>query len=124
MRTLMLTAAALAAASSSLVAVPALADSARSDTTLPVKLEGYLFNNKANLKASAKVGDSAKFTWAGGVHNVVSQTVPKGAKKVNSGSPADKHAPLTYRFTKPGTYVMYCVPHKALGMIITVTVKK
>ena len=110
-----------ALAASSLVSAPALA---RSEKTVPVKLSGYLFNNKANLKLGAKVGDVAKFTWAGGFHNVKTQSAPTGAKKLDSGAPVDKHAPVSLKFTKPGTYVLYCTPHKALGMVVTFTVKK
>jgi plastocyanin len=111
---------AAAVVAGSLVSAPALA---HSEKTVPVKLAGYLFNNKPNLKLTAKVGDSAKFTWAGGFHNVKTQKAPAGAKKVDTGAPIDKHAPLSYTFTKPGTYVLYCAPHRALGMIVTITVK-
>ncbi len=110
-----------ALAASSLASAPALA---RSEKVVPVKLAGYLFNNKPNLKLTAKVGDVARFSWAGGFHNLKTQTAPAGAKKVDSGKPIDKHAPISVRFTKPGTYVLYCLPHKSLGMIVTFTVKR
>ena len=90
---------------------------------LPISLSGFAFNNKANLKVTAKVGDSAVFTWKDGVHNVKTSKAPKGAKPVNSGAPAEGAKPLTYTFKKKGTYVMYCEPHQALGMVVTVTVK-
>ena len=106
---------------SALASAPALA---RSEKVVPVKLAGYLFNNKANLKLTAKVGDVAKFTWAGGFHNVKTQTAPAGAKKVDSGAAVDTHAPISLRLTKPGTYVLYCLPHKSLGMVVTITVKR
>ena len=108
-------------AASSLVSAPALA---RSEKTVPVKLAGFLFNDKANLKLSAKVGDVARFTWAGGFHNVKTQAAPAGAKKLDSGSPIDTHAPVSLKFSKPGTYVLYCTPHKAIGMVVTFTVKR
>jgi plastocyanin len=90
--------------------------------TITVNLAGITFNGKANNTAKAKVGDKLKFVWKNGDHNVVSSAVPAGVKKVNSGAPAQKHAPLTVALTKKGTYSFYCVPHKALGMKIKVTV--
>ena len=90
--------------------------------TVTVTLAGVTFNGKANSKAKAEVGDKLKFVWKDGFHNVVSSAVPKGVKKVNSGAPAAKHAPLVVSLTKTGTYSFYCVPHAALGMKIKVTV--
>jgi plastocyanin len=90
--------------------------------TVTITLAGVTFNGKANSKAKAEVGDKLKFVWKNGFHNVVSSAVPKGVKKVNSGAPAAKHAPLVVSLTKKGTYSFYCVPHAALGMKIKVTV--
>ena len=84
--------------------------------TVTVTLAGVAFKAKAN------VGDKLKFVWKNGFHNVVSSAVPKGIKKVSSGAPAAKHAPLVVSLTKEGTYSFYCVPHAALGMKIKVTV--
>lgn len=122
MRTTTLVAVGVSAlAAGALMGAPALA---HSEKTVPVKLSGYLFNNKPNLKLAAKVGDVVKFTWAGGFHNVKTQSAPAGAKKTDSGSAVDKHAPLNVKLTKPGKYVLYCTPHKALGMVVTITVKR
>ena len=90
--------------------------------TVTVTLAGVTFNGKANSTAKAKVGDKLKFMWKNGFHNVVSSATPKGVKKVNSGAPTDKHAPLLVSLTKKGTYAFFCVPHQALGMKIKVTV--
>jgi plastocyanin len=85
--------------------------------TITVTLSGVYFNGKANSSTKAKVGDSLKFVWKDGVHNVVSTgAVPAGAKKTNSGAPKAGHAPLTVKLTKKGTYSFECVPHAALGM--------
>jgi plastocyanin len=90
--------------------------------TVTVTLAGITFNGKANSSAKAKVGDKLKFVWKNGDHNVLSSAVPKGVKKVNSGAPTAKHAPLMVSLTKKGTYSFYCQPHAALGMKIKVTV--
>jgi plastocyanin len=95
---------------------------AKSSKTITVTLAGVTFNGKPNATAKAKVGDKLKFVWKNGFHNVVSSAVPKGAKKVNSGAPTDKHAPLLVTLTKKGSYSFLCVPHAALGMKIKVTV--
>jgi plastocyanin len=85
--------------------------------TITVTLDGVYFNGKANSSTKAKVGDSLKFVWKGGVHNVVSTgTVPGGGKKTNSGAPKAGHAPLTVKLAKKGTYSFECVPHAAVGM--------
>jgi plastocyanin len=97
--------------------------SATSQATKTVTLSGVYFNGKANAKLAAKVGDKVTFKWKDGVHNVVSTSVPAGAKKINSGAPKAGHAPYTVTLSKKGTYKIECVPHAALGMKITITVK-
>jgi plastocyanin len=95
---------------------------AQASKTITVTLSGVTFNGKPNATAKAKVGDKLKFVWKDGFHNVKSNGVPAGAKKVNSGAPTDKHAPLLVSLTKKGSYSFLCVPHAALGMKIKVTV--
>jgi plastocyanin len=118
-RTLVVAIAVVALAS---LTMTGIASAKSAGKTITVNLAGITFNGKANNTAKAKVGDSLKFVWKNGVHNVVSSAVPSGAKKVNSGAPTQKHAPLTVALTKKGTYSFYCVPHKALGMTMKVTV--
>jgi plastocyanin len=90
--------------------------SASAKKTITVTLSGITFNGKANSSTKAKVGDSLKFVWKDGVHNVISTgTVPSG-KKTNSGAPKASHPALTVKLTKKGTYSFECVPHAALGM--------
>jgi plastocyanin len=90
---------------------------------VPVTLAGTLFNNKPHDKLTIKLGQSVRFVWKNGFHNVVTQTAPAGAKKVNSGNPVATHKPILFKPAKKGKYVFYCVPHKALGMVLTLTVK-
>jgi plastocyanin len=90
--------------------------------TIPVTLSGVYFDGHANATAKGKVGDKLVFKWKDGVHNVVSQAIPAGAKKTNSGAPKAGHAPLTVSLTKKGTYNFICQPHEALGMKLKVTV--
>jgi plastocyanin len=90
---------------------------------VPVTLSGTLFNNKANVKVTIKLGGSLRFTWKDGFHNVLTQKAPAGANKVNSGAPTSTHKPITFKPTKKGKYTFYCLPHKVLGMVLTLTVK-
>jgi plastocyanin len=90
---------------------------------VPVTLSGLLFNNKPNLKLTMKLGGSLRFAWKNGFHNVVTQRAPAGAKKVNSGAPTASHKPIVFKPAKKGTYVFYCEPHRAFGMVLTLTVK-
>jgi plastocyanin len=104
-------------------AVLALPTASYAANPTPVSLAGVLFNNKKNDAITIKLGDSLRFTWKNGFHNVLTSKAPAGANKVNSGAPAASHKPITFKPTKKGKYVFYCVPHKALGMVITLTVK-
>jgi plastocyanin len=102
----------------------AVADSARSSaTTIKLPATNFKFGAKKNNKLTAKVGDKLTFTWKEGVHNVLSTTIPKGFKKVDTGRPTPKHVPLTVTLSKKGSYTFICAPHVTLGMKVTVTVK-
>jgi plastocyanin len=111
----LLTVAVLAA---SLLALPAAALAA----TKPVTLSGIAFNGKANAKVSIKLGSSLRFVWKDGFHNVLTSKAPAKANKVNSGAPAQNHKAIVFKPTKKGKYTFYCAPHKALGMVLTLTV--
>ena len=111
---------ALIAALAAFLAIPAGAYAA---TPTPVTLAGIAFNGKANAKVSFKLGGSLRFVWKDGFHNVLTSKAPAKANKVNSGEPTDDHKPIVFKPTKKGTYVFYCAPHKALGMVLTLTVK-
>jgi plastocyanin len=113
---------ALSAVLAASLAVPAGAYAAAPKPT-PVTLDGVLFDNKANAKVSFKLGGSLRFVWNDGFHNVLTSKAPAKANKVNSGAPSEEHKPIAFKPTKKGTYVFYCAPHKALGMVLTLTVK-
>jgi plastocyanin len=104
------------------IGLAAPAQSASNAKTIPLTVKNFKFGAKTNNVLKAKVGDSLKFTWVQGFHNVVSTTKPSGAAKTNSGAPKAKHAPLTVKLAKKGKYVFVCTPHVALGMKVTVTV--
>ena len=88
----------------------------------PVTLSGMFFNDKPNAKMTVKLGGSLRFVWKDGFHNVLTQKAPAGAKKVNSGAPTATTSRSSSHPRKKGKYIFYCTPHKALGMVLTVTV--
>ena len=97
-----------AAIAAGTIGLAAPAQSASNAKTIPLTVKNFKFGAKANNVLKAKVGDSLKFTWVSGVHNVVLTTKPGGAAKVNSGSPKSGHAPLTVKLAKKGKYVFVC----------------
>lgn len=94
----------------------------------------------APAAVTVKQGDIVEFTNVSGFpHNVSFETakVPAGAATVLNASMAQKMAPLmgpmlttanqAYRVSfagaPVGTYEVYCMPHKAMGMKMIVTVQ-
>lgn len=104
------------------IGLAAPAQSASNAKTIPLTVKNFKFGLKTNNLISAKVGDSLRFTWVQGFHNVVGTVHPSGTVKANSGAPRAGHAPYTVKLTRKGTYTFICVPHLALGMKITVKV--
>jgi len=101
------------------LAVPAAA--APKVTT--VKLNGITFLGKPSAKLTARVGDTLRFVWAGGAHDVRISKSPAGFKRVQATTVVAKRAPLPVKLTKKGTYAFFCTPHRIVGMTLTVTVK-
>ena len=80
-----------------------------------VKLRALSFSTK---KLAARPGDTVRFVWVEGTHNVVST---KGPAKVNSGKPtANDRLKITL---KKGNYRLICQPHESVGMILNIRVK-
>ncbi len=104
------------------IGLAAPAQSASNAKTIPLTVKNFKFGAKTNNVITAKVGDSLKFTWVQGQHNVVSTTKPSTAAKVTSGAPKTGRAPFTVKLTKKGKYIFICQPHVALGMKVTVNV--
>lgn len=66
-------------------------------------------------RVTVKVGDTVRWTWAGGSHNVVSGAgcAPDGNFK--SGAPTSG-ASFERIFDTAGTFPYYCEPHCTMGM--------
>ena len=50
-------------------------------TTHVVKLSGFTFGGKKGYKLTMKAGDSLRFVWAGGSHNLLYSKAPTGFKR-------------------------------------------
>jgi plastocyanin len=102
----------------------ALAQGGRSAaTTHVIKLSGFTFGGKKGYKLTVKTGDSLRFVWASGSHNVLYSKAPTGFKRVSAPKVTASRPPLILKLAKRGVYGFYCAPHRALGMTATVTVK-
>lgn len=112
-----------------LLSLSALAGSAAAQTTHTVNLNAFSFS-PANL--TIDLGDTVRWTWVTGSHNVVSGTngVPDGA--FSSGTPT--FPPKTFSVTfnqgfltsNPRSchrYDYFCSVHVAFGMVGSVTVR-
>ena len=118
-------AAATACALGAAVVVSAAVAGTAAPVTRTVTLDGMTFNGKANSKLAAHVGDTLRFVWAPSnsiAHNIMMSKAPTGFKKVSESTLAAHHAPFLVKLTRKGVYQFYCVPHRPLGMVITVTV--
>lgn len=63
-----------------------------------------------------KVGQTVRWTWAGGSHNVVSgASCSANDNKFRSGSP-QSGGTFEHKFETAGTFPYYCEPHCEMGM--------
>lgn len=66
-------------------------------------------------EVTIKVGDTVKWRWVSGVHNVASGTNCTDDGKFRSGDPVSG-ATFDHKFDAPGTYEYFCEAHCAMGM--------
>ena len=69
---------------------------------------------------TANIGDVVTWTWAGGLHNVTSASVPSGATAFTS--PSQSAGTFSYTITTAGTYGYSCTFHAGFGMVGAFTV--
>lgn len=106
---------ALALAALITTAAPACSSEAdpSNDDVVNVEVEGDRFTPAS---ITIKVGQTVRWTWAGGAHNVVSGPdcgTEDGAFK--SGSPV-AGGTFDHKFEAAGTFPYYCTPHCQMGM--------
>lgn len=123
---LAVTAATLVAAASPLSAVsgslesPRSDASARSDTTVTVKMLNYDYDPEP---IRAQLGDTVRFVNATDVpHDAAFGEVPEDARLASEevtpflAQKGDSHELVIDERFVPGTYQIYCTPHRQLGM--------
>ena len=95
------------------------------DPTAAIEVDLTTNNTFSPASVTVKVGQTVRWVWQGGSHNVVSGTksgeVCTEDGNFKSGSPV---AGGTYdkKFEVAGTFPYYCEPHCAVGMTGTVIV--
>jgi plastocyanin len=103
------------------IGAPALADE------YVIELSGMNFvysgQNNQNIDLTIKPGDSVRWVWVSGFHNVVSGTggVPDG--RFTSGAPTTPPKEFVHTFTTADDYPYYCQVHGSMGMTSTVKVR-
>ena len=97
------------------VAVPAFAG------TKTVKVgDNYFVRDGGRPTVSISKGSTLKFVWRGHApHNVVKKRGPGG--RINSG--VKQSGSFSHKFTRGGTYVIYCSIHGLRDMGLTVKVR-
>ncbi len=97
--------------------------------TYEVTLDGFWFwydgQQNMNIDLVIQPGDTVRWLWVEGFHNVVSGfPEDKGTGELFfSGPPTDVPGTIfEYTFLEPGEYGYHCHPHEEFGMISFVTV--
>jgi plastocyanin len=91
-------------------------DDTTPDTNADVVNVQVMSNQFTPASIKVKVGQTVRWTWAGGTHNVVSGpdcNTEDGNFK--SGAPVGGGT-FDKKFEKAGTFPYYCEPHCAMGM--------
>lgn len=73
-------------------------------------------NQFSPATVTIKAGETVKWTWSGGTHNVVSGTSCTSDNKFTSGAPASAPNTFEHKFDTAGTYDYFCQPHCSAGM--------
>ena len=85
-------------------------------------------NDDVFLPSSVTIsqGDTVNWVWGHGRHSVTAdpgqaESFDSGVKDTFQGG-SETPTTFQYTFTKPGTYTYYCIPHRQVGMVGSVTV--
>jgi len=62
-----------------------------------------------------KVGQTVRWTWGGGIHDVVSGTSCTDDGKFKSGAPVGGGT-FEHKFETAGSFPYFCTPHCTMGM--------
>ncbi len=84
----------------------------------------YLGQANMNIDLEVKTGDTVRWAWASGIHNVVSGTFgqPGTGSAFFSGPVVGPPMMFEHTFTQAGVFPYFCQQHITLGMKSMVTV--
>jgi plastocyanin len=92
-----------------------------SDVAAKVAVEGHNFDPP---EVHIKAGQTVRWVWVSGSHNVVSGTSCTADGKFSSGtSTQGPGSQFDHTFDTKGTFSYFCDPHCGLGMVGTVVVE-
>jgi plastocyanin len=88
------------------------------DRTVVVGVDGSLRFDPETFEIA--VGDTVRWEWAAGGHNVRPDSVPEGSDWTGTaGDAGDTYGSghvHTFTFETAGQYSYYCAPHRSVGM--------
>lgn len=97
--------------------------------TFEVTLEGlsFWYAGMANMEIDLAIdpGDTIRWSWVEGFHNVVSgfPEDPDTGELFFSGEPTGEAGTIfEFTFIEPGVYGYHCHPHEGVGMVSSITV--
>ncbi len=115
----------LAAVALSAIIAPAAVHAETYEVTLEGFSYGYDGMQNMDIELAIEPGDTIRWLWVEGFHNVVSGFPESGdAGELFFSGPPTAVPGITFEFTfnEPGVYGYHCHPHEALGMISSITV--
>ena len=97
--------------------------------TYEISLEGFSFwyegMENMDIELAIDPGDTIRWVWVEGFHNVVSgfPEDPNPGELFFSGDPTSEPGTIfEFTFSEPGVYGYHCHPHEELGMVSSITV--
>ena len=105
------------------IGAPALAD----EFVVTLESHGFVYDGNVNLDIDLTIrpGDSVRWVWVSGIHNVVSgdHGDPDEGMEFNSGDPVGPPEEFVHTFENPGDFRYHCDVHIPFGMISEVKVR-
>jgi plastocyanin len=106
-----------------------IAGSAAADEyVVTLEMADFVYEGQRNLDIDLviKPGDSIRWVWVSGQHNVVSGNHgdPDEGEEFDSGEPVGPPHEFVHIFENPGTFRYHCDLHFMFGMISEVTVEE
>jgi len=92
--------------------------------TVEVDLVDYAFDPGTDSPLTIPPGTTVKFVWKTGGHNIHVDTQPDGASWKGNEAIEDAGYSTSFTFQTEGKYHFWCQPHKSLGMVGDIEVKK